>query len=138
MPSVSAVRRSSTPWWVLAAIAVPLLVLAGAVGVFVDTQMVRTATVYTSTQPDAVDYDGFTYHAGLVRRESRLLGRRLDDKIMISRDPGLTYGHPVYFEILGNRDPVPTTVQWRPDGVSVRFDSGHEIFVPAAAFTGGR
>lgn len=114
-----------------------LLVVAAA-AVFADTQMVRTEIVDARTQPPGVDYDGATYHAGLIRRESWLLHRRLPDTVLVGRDPGLGYGHPVTFEILGNRDPRLGAVDWRSDGVAFRFDSGHEIFLPAAAFIGGR
>jgi hypothetical protein len=115
-----------------------LLFVALLVAVFVDTQMVRTEVLRTETQPATVEYDGATYHAGLLRRESWLLHRRLPDEIMVGRYPHMGYGHPVYFEILGNRDPELASARWSPEGVSIRLDSGHEIFVPADSFTGGR
>ncbi|MFQ6226230.1 hypothetical protein [Nocardia sp. NPDC002869] len=108
------------------------------IAVFVDARVVRTEVVRTETRPVTVEYDGATYYAGLLRRESLLLHRRLPDAIVVGRDPGMGYGHPVYFEILGNRDPELASAQWSPEGVSIRLDSGHEIFVPADAFTGGR
>jgi hypothetical protein len=100
--------------------------------------VVRTEVLRVETQPPTVEYDGATYHAGLLRRESWLLHRRLPDEIKVGRYPHMGYGHPVYFEILGHRDPVLESARWSPEGVTVRLDSGHEIFVPAAAFTGGR
>ncbi|MEV3963963.1 hypothetical protein AB0M34_24250 [Nocardia sp. NPDC050193] len=112
------------------------LIVAGAV--VIDTRMVRTELLRTETQPPTVEYDGATYHAGLLRQESWLLHRRLPDVIMVGRYPDMGYGHPVYFEILGNRDPALESARWSPEGVIVRLDSGHEIFVPAGAFTGGR
>lgn len=115
-----------------------VFLLSAVIVVFLDTQLVRSDRVRIETQPGSVEYDGGLYHVGLVRRESRLLRRRLADEVVVARDPGLVYGHPVYFEILGNRDPELAAVHWRADGVSVRFDSGHEIFLPAASFTGGR
>ncbi|MGW4067819.1 hypothetical protein [Nocardia grenadensis] len=112
------------------------VLVAGAV--VVDTRTVRTEVLRTETQPPTVEYDGATYHVGLLRQESRLLHRRLPDVIMVGRYPDMGYGHPVYFEILGNRDPVLESARWSAAGVVVRLDSGHEILVPAAAFTGGR
>lgn len=112
------------------------VIVAGAV--VVDTRMVRTEVLGTETQPPTVEYDGATYHAGLLRQESWLLHRRLPDVIMVGRYPDSGYGHPVYFEILGDRDPALGSARWSPEGVTVRLDSGHEIFVPAAAFLGGR
>lgn len=115
-----------------------LLLLSAALAVYVDTQFARSEPLRIETQPATVEYDGALYQVGLVRRESWLVRRRLAEGVVVSRDPGLGYGHPVYFEILGNRDPELAAVHWRADGVSVRFDSGHEIFLPAASFTGGR
>ncbi|WP_459548266.1 hypothetical protein [Nocardia sp. X0981] len=115
-----------------------LLLLIAVTAIFADTQLVRSERVRIETQPRTIEYDGSLYHVGLVRRESWLLRRRLADEVMVGRDPGLGYGHPVYFEILGDRDPELAAVHWRAEGVSVRFDSGHEIFLPAASFTGGR
>lgn len=106
--------------------------------VFLDTQLVRTRVVWTQSQPAGIEYDGANYHAGLLRQESWLLHRRLPDVIMVGRDPGLGYGHPVHFEITGNRDPELESARWSPEGVAIRFDSGHEIFLPAAVFIGGR
>lgn len=123
---------------VLGVAAALLLFVFLMIAVFVDTRMVRTEVLRTETRPVTVEYDGATYYAGLLRRESLLLHRRLPDVIVVGRDPGMGYGHPVYFEILGNRDPALESARWSPEGVTVRLDSGHEIFVPAAAFTGGR
>ncbi|MET8797828.1 hypothetical protein ABZV91_15495 [Nocardia sp. NPDC004568] len=123
---------------VLGVAAALLLFVLLVIAVFVDTRMVRTEVLRTETQPATVEYDGSTYYAGLLRRESLLLHRRLPDVIVVGRDPGMGYGHPVYFEILGNRDPELASARWSPAGVAIRLDSGHEVFVPADAFTGGR
>ncbi|MGW0181342.1 hypothetical protein [Nocardia sp. NPDC003345] len=140
MFSYSASRTGAAPVlrWVLAVLSLLFLLVTAAAAVFADTQLVRTEVVASEVQPSGVDYDGATYHAGLVRQQSWLLHRRLPDIVLVGRDPGLGYGHPVSFEILGNPDPRLESVDWRPEGVAVRFDSGHEIFLPAAAFTGGR
>lgn len=115
-----------------------LLFVIVLITVLVDTRMVRTEVLRVETQPSSVEYDGSTYHAGLLRRESWLLHRRLPDMIMVGRYPEMEYGHPVYFEITGTRDPVLESARWSPAGVWAHLDSGHEIFVPANAFTGGR
>ncbi|MEU4434453.1 hypothetical protein AB0H60_17675 [Nocardia rhamnosiphila] len=122
----------------LGAAAALLLFVLLLIAVFVDTRMVRTEVLRTETRSATVEYDGAAYYAGLLRRESLLLHRRLPDAIVVGRDPGMGYGHPVYFEILGNRDPELASARWSPEGVAIRLDSGHEIFVPADAFTGGR
>ncbi|WP_157181849.1 hypothetical protein [Nocardia testacea] len=124
--------------WIAGVPTALLLFVTLLAAVFVDTRMVRTEVLRTETQPGTVAYDGATYHAGLLRRESWLLHRRLPDVIVVGRDPGMGYGHPVYFQILGNRDPELASARWSPEGVSIRLDSGHEIYVPADAFTGGR
>ncbi|MGW6335533.1 hypothetical protein [Nocardia rhamnosiphila] len=120
---------------VAAALALFVLLL---IAVYVDTLLVHTEVLRTETRPATVEYDGATYYAGLLRQESLLLHRRLPDVIVVGRDPGMGYGHPVYFEILGDRDPEFASARWSPEGVSIRFGSGHEIFVPADAFIGGR
>ncbi|MGW5388154.1 hypothetical protein [Nocardia sp. NPDC003963] len=135
-PPVRSGRSGLRP--VLVVAATLLLFVTLLIAVFADTQMVRTEVLRVETQPATVDYDGSTYHAGLVRRESWLLRRRLPDVIMVGRYSDMGYGHPVYFEITGTRDPVLESARWSPEGVSVRLDSGHEIFVPVSAFGGGR
>lgn len=123
---------------VLVVAAALLLFVLGLIAIFADTRMVRTDVLRVETQPGTIEYDGSTYHAGLLRRESWLLHRRLPDAIMVGRYPDMGYGHPVYFEITGTRDPVLQSARWSGAGVAIRLESGHEIFVPASAFTGGR
>lgn len=126
--------QSRTVRWLLGGIVV--LVLLGAV--FVDTAFGHTEVRQVNTQPETVEYDGATYHVGVVRRESALLRRRSPDEVWVSRRPDMSYGHAVAMRITGTPDLLIREAEWRTDGVSVRFESGHELFVPARSFIGGR
>lgn len=122
-------------WSLAGAVSTALVIGAG---IAADTWFSHHEIYETNTQPESVEYDGAIYHVGVVRRESWLLRRRLSDEVWVSRDPGLSYGHVVGVDIAGNSTPMMRSVQWRPDGVTVRFDSGHELFLPARSFVGGR
>ncbi|NEW39586.1 hypothetical protein GV794_12920 [Nocardia cyriacigeorgica] len=112
---------------------------ASVAGVLIDTTFSHTEIRQTRALPASLRYpDGLTYYLGVVQRESGLLHRRLPDEIRVSRDPGLVYSHAMSLTITGSSDLVLRSVEWRPDGVSARFESGHEIFVPAQSFLGGR
>ncbi|MFE3446779.1 hypothetical protein ACFXNW_27430 [Nocardia sp. NPDC059180] len=118
---------------------VALAIVASVAGVLIDTAFSHTEIRQTEALPTSVRYpDGLTYYLGVVQRESGLLHRRLPDEIRVSRDPGLVYSHGVSLTITGSSDLVLRSVDWRPDGVSARFESGHELFVPAQSFLGGR
>ncbi|TDC96464.1 hypothetical protein [Actinomadura sp. 7K507] len=91
-------------------------------------------------QPATVKYeDGGVHYAGVVHKRSRLFGRHRAYELYTGRDPGLGYG---YFVRLGFGDPearpVIRTAHWDRRGVRVIFTSGHEVFVPAHHYLGGR
>ncbi|WP_280231384.1 hypothetical protein [Nocardia cyriacigeorgica] len=121
-------------WSLLAAVLVLVVAVA-----LIDTTFSHSEIRQTEASPASVRYpDGVTYYLGVVQRESGLLHRRRPDEIRVSRDPGLVYSHGVGLSITGSPDLVLRSVQWRPEGVLARFESGHELFVPAQSFLGGR
>lgn len=123
-------------WTLLVTGVVLVMTVAGAL---IDTAFSHTQVRQVEVLPESMRYpDGATYYLGVVRRESGLLHRRLSDEIRVSRDPGLVYSHAVALSITGSTDLVLRSVQWRQEGVSARFESGHELFVPADSFLGGR
>ncbi|GAB2474147.1 hypothetical protein [Streptosporangium sandarakinum] len=93
----------------------------------------RFEVVYRGEQPATVTYSDDSKHLlGLVRRRTLLGETHL---IVVGRDPSLSYGHLVDIET--SADTVRTT-EWTTAGVRVVFDTGHELFVPARYFIGGR
>ncbi|MBN6052239.1 hypothetical protein JYK22_09870, partial [Nonomuraea sp. RK-328] len=93
----------------------------------------RSEVVYRSDQPATVAYDDGSKHLlGLVRR-STVLGE--SHQVVVGRDPSLSYGH--WVDIETSADSVRTT-EWTSSGVRVIFDTGHELFIPARYFIGGR
>ncbi|MEU9837018.1 hypothetical protein AB0D67_36240 [Streptosporangium sp. NPDC048047] len=103
------------------------------VALFVAAWWPRFEVVYRSDQPTTVAYsDGSKHMVGLVRR-STLLGE--SHLIVAGRDPSFSYGHQV--EIETSADSV-RTVEWTTAGVRTVFDTGHELFIPARYFIGGR
>lgn len=58
-------------------------------------------------------------------------------EFVIGRDPGGEYGHRVRFESTSVA-PENVKVRWTAEGVFLEFASGHQAFVPADAFIGGR
>ncbi len=67
-----------------------------------------------------------------VKKSESLIGAP-DYEVWLGRTED--YGHVV--RIPSGWDHTPE-VDRRPDGVELRFDNGGRIFVPAAAYTGGR
>ncbi|GGQ29363.1 hypothetical protein [Streptosporangium pseudovulgare] len=93
----------------------------------------RFEVVYRSDQPATVTYGDDSKHLlGLVRR-STLLGET--HLIVVGRDPGFSYGHLVGIETSAG---TVRTTEWTTAGVRVAFDTGHELFIPARYFIGGR
>jgi hypothetical protein len=89
-----------------------------------------------------VTYGGGEGHVAVLRRvraPGAAIGLPVVDRHewTLGRDPGGDYGHHVIFEATG-ADVAGATVEWAADGVSLSYRSGHRLFVPAAAFTGGR
>ncbi|MFI6481205.1 hypothetical protein ACIBH1_24965 [Nonomuraea sp. NPDC050663] len=93
----------------------------------------RSEVVYRSDQPPAVDYADGSEHALALVRESALLGE--SHQIVVGRDPGFSYGHRV--DVDASFGSVRMT-EWTSAGVRVGFATGHEVFIPARYFIGGR
>ncbi|MFF5210176.1 hypothetical protein [Streptosporangium sp. NPDC000396] len=89
--------------------------------------------VYRSNQPATVAYDDDSKYLLALVRKSTLLGE--SHQIYAGRDPGLSYGHWVDIETTARS---VTTTEWTTAGVRVLFDTGHELFIPARYFIGGR
>ncbi len=108
--------------------------------VLADTGLHRFEAVQRMAQPEHVEYpeDTATHYVGIVRKRSRLLGRHQTYEVYTGRSPDLSYGHFVEIAITGVERPVLREADWRPEGVRIRFESGHELFVPAEKFLGGR
>lgn len=102
------------------------------VGLSLAAHWPRSEVLYRSAQPPTVAYgDGSAHLLALVRSGS-LLGE--SHEIVVGRDPGLSYGHRVGVEVSA---PV-RAAEWTEAGVRVSFGTGHELFVPADQFVGGR
>ncbi|MGA3488092.1 hypothetical protein ACK8GG_08770 [Micromonosporaceae bacterium DT55] len=120
-------------------------VLLVVLGLFLWTP--QRSTVASFPQAAEVTYaDGGTHYVVLqrVRAPIAALGLGGDGtsaldhyEIVIGRDPGAGYGHPIRIEA-GGADPTQLTVLWTSDGVWLDYPTGHRLFVPAKSFTGGR
>ncbi|MEV4091684.1 hypothetical protein [Streptosporangium saharense] len=109
-----------------------VLGVALGVGLSVAACWPRSEVLHRSTQPPTVAYgDGSSHLLALVRRSS-LFGE--SHEIVVGRDPSLSYGHRVGVEVSA---PV-RAAEWTEAGVRVSFGTGHELFVPAEQFVGGR
>ncbi|MEV6277472.1 hypothetical protein [Nocardia sp. NPDC051832] len=132
---------SNSMAWLWLAVGFVLALMAAGVLALVDTQMIRSQVYESHAQPAGLTYEnglGRNYHVEIAEQHSMVLNRRLPDKIFIGHGPGVTYGHPVYLQSTGTEPFESRAVEWSQDGVRIEFTSGHELFVPASAFTGGR
>ncbi|NRQ36907.1 hypothetical protein HII36_34475 [Nonomuraea sp. NN258] len=93
-------------------------------------------TLYTDRQPGTVAYDDDSSHVIAIIRYRSLLEDSY--RLYAGRDPSLSYGHFVDVDFASIADKPVQSTQWTPEGVRVRFGTGHELFVPAASFIGGR
>jgi len=124
---------------VLGAVAAVLAAsVAFAVLSFPTTSVVRR--IGQPTGAAAVTYADGSRHWVVVKHRSPLgapLTGGTRTTFTIGQDPSGTYGHHVSVSATG-ADVDRVTVRWLPDAVVLRFASGHEVRVPARAFTGGR
>lgn len=91
--------------------------------------------VYRSTQPSSVHYDAADpYVLSVIEGpvEYLELGWPHRHSIRVSRR-GDDYGH--YIPVRNDRI---ARVDWRPEGLSVTFETAHRLFIPNAAFVSGR
>lgn len=125
-----------------------VLLVVGAVVASVLIAVLSLATVTVvrvERQPEGVSYaDGSPHYLALKRLRSIgapvVGGTRYE--LWLGRDASLSYGHTVGIDITGSDpetfDPETFRAAWEPDGVRVRFGTGHEVLVPARSFTFGR
>ncbi|MEU1278151.1 hypothetical protein [Streptomyces sp. NPDC005805] len=96
----------------------------------------RSEVTFRNSAPASVAYeDESAHHLGLVHEHT--LSGRSSYRLVIGRDPGLSYGHWVGVDSTTAAEGVEATT-WTADGVRVRFATGHEVFVPARYFLHGR
>ncbi|GAA2633443.1 hypothetical protein SMC26_33555 [Actinomadura fulvescens] len=114
-------------------------VIGTAMVAWADGGLRDTKVISQVRQPASVRYpDESIHYAGVVRVRSMILRRHRPYEVVIGRYPSLSYGHGVAFEATGEDAPRISGAEWRPDGVRIKLDSGHELFVPARKFLGGR
>ncbi|MEU7555082.1 hypothetical protein AB0B01_22530 [Streptomyces sp. NPDC044571] len=95
----------------------------------------RTEVTYRSSAPSAIVYDRSPYFLALVHSYS--LSGRDAYRLAIGRSPTPSYGHWVDVDTALGAGGIESTT-WSDSGVRVRFPTGHELFVPARSFLGGR
>ncbi|MGI5224222.1 hypothetical protein [Actinoallomurus sp. CA-142502] len=120
-----------------------LLALGAVAGIALTASLFAVATwprstlVHREDQPSTVRYqDGYEHHLGLYRERTLLHGTSYH--LVIGSDPSLSYGHMVDITPTFGGTFAVRTSEWTAAGVRVRFTTGHELFVPASAFIGGR
>ena len=120
-----------------------LMALGAVVGItltvafFIVAEWPRSTLVHRENQPPTVRYqDGRAHHLGLYRERTLLSGASY--RLVIGSDPSLSYGHRVDISATGAGSFDVRETEWTAAGVRVRFTTGHEMFVPAAMFIGGR
>ncbi|MER7209770.1 hypothetical protein ABT340_22125 [Streptosporangium sp. NPDC000239] len=123
----------SAPGTRLRLLGVLLLGVAMGVALSLAASLPRSEVLHRDVQPATVAYDDGSAHLLALVRRSTLLGE--SHEIFVGRDPGLSYGHRVG---LGAFAASVRTTEWTDAGVRVFFDTGHELFVPARSFVGGR
>ncbi|MET9959877.1 hypothetical protein ABZ128_12585 [Streptomyces sp. NPDC006326] len=118
------------------------MLLGGVAGVLLTVAVMtvlwwpRTEVTYRASAPAAIVYaDQSPHFLGLLHRYS--LSGEDSYKLMIGKSPGLSYGHWVDVDPALGVEGVESTA-WTDSGVRVRFLTGHEVFVPARYFVGGR
>ncbi|MFJ7166794.1 hypothetical protein ACIQUV_14930 [Streptomyces globosus] len=95
----------------------------------------RTEVVYRSASPSALPYDGSRYFL----RVEHLRDLSGDDsyRMVVGRQPDASYGHWLRIDTRLGAEGIRSAT-WTESEVRLRFSTGHELSVPAAAFTGGR
>jgi hypothetical protein len=120
-----------------------LMALGAVVGIiltvtlFVVSAWPQSTLVHREDQPPTVRYqDGHTHHLGLYHERTLLHGESYH--LVIGSDPSLSYGHRVDISATGVGSFGVRAAEWTAAGVRIRFTTGHELFVPATMFIGGR
>ncbi|AXE24833.1 hypothetical protein C0216_16480 [Streptomyces globosus] len=118
-----------------------MLLLGVAAGVVLSTAVLtaaswpRTEVAYRSASPASLPYDGSRYFL----RMEHLRDLSGDDsyRMVIGRQPDASYGHWLHIDTYLGAEGIRSAT-WTESEVRVRFSTGHELSVPAGAFTGGR
>ncbi|MFF7178053.1 hypothetical protein [Streptomyces sp. NPDC008121] len=96
----------------------------------------QSDVVYRSTAPSSVAYaDRSPHFLGLVHEHTP--SGRHSYRLIIGRDPSLSYGHWLDVDAALGAEGIHSTT-WTESGVRVLFRTDHEVFVPARSFTFGR
>jgi hypothetical protein len=74
----------------------------------------------------------------VIRTGERTLLHGESYHLVIGSDPSLSYGHRVDINATGDGGFGVRAAEWTAAGVRIRFTTGHELFVPATMFIGGR
>ncbi|GAA4513976.1 hypothetical protein GCM10023191_081870 [Actinoallomurus oryzae] len=74
----------------------------------------------------------------VIRTGERTLLHGESYHLVIGSDPSLSYGHRVDINAAGDGGFGVRAAEWTAAGVRIRFTTGHELFVPATMFIGGR
>jgi hypothetical protein len=127
------------PFKISLIVAFTVVIMSGGVVTVLDRSLARTDRFDRNTQPATVWYDdGSTHYVGVVSERSLVFGRVKSHRLYAGRDPGFGYGHFRKLDPDSGPRPVIRDAAWTREGVRVRFTSGHQIFIAARLFTGGR
>ncbi|MFD9407106.1 hypothetical protein ACFWBN_08815 [Streptomyces sp. NPDC059989] len=96
----------------------------------------QSEVTYRSSAPSSVAYADESPHFLTLVHEHNLSGRH-SYKMVIGRYSGVSYGHWVDIDTTLGAKGIESTA-WTEAGVTVRFPTGHEVFVPARFFMFGR
>jgi hypothetical protein len=108
-----------------------------AVSFFIVATWPQSTLVHREDQPLTVRYqDGRAHHLGLYRERTLLFGESY--RLVVGSDPRLSYGHWVDINATASGSFGIRATEWTVAGLRIRFTTGHELFVPAALFIGGR
>lgn len=96
-------------------------------------------TLFASDQPPAVNYHSRDPYKLVVVEGSiqwTTIGWPRTTNIGVATKVQSDYGHGVSIAITGEARVSSAT--WNDQGIVITFDSGHTVFIPKSAFTGGR
>lgn len=128
------------------ALGIMLTLFAG--GIFVHDVRPTDRVLWQDCQPDDLTYDGagpycLSVVEGGLNWQFLPLARVRHHFVFVGRGTIVSYGHYTDYSIHHGvelmADYVQTlTTEWTPEGVTLVETTGHRLFMPADAFTGGR
>lgn len=95
--------------------------------------------LYRSDQPKGIHYQSYDPYVLRILdgpAQWNSLGSPHSQIVSVTKEGDEDYGHFIELDITGGHT-VRKTV-WSADGIEVEFESGHRLFIPKAAFIGGR